>query len=92
MNQNSILEKKIQNLKMSNILHSGIYFISIVIHLIVYFEIVWISKREKELFFIEIITLSFFSIVPNILSIFLVCVKLTKKLFGITDKILLVID
>lgn len=83
MNQNSILEKKIQNLKMSNILHSGIYFISIVIHLIVYFEIVWISKREKELFFIEIITLSFFSIVPNILSIFLVCVKLTKKLFGI---------
>lgn len=83
MNQNSILEKKIQNLKMSNILHSGIYFISIVIHLVVYFEIIWISKREKELFFIEIITLSFFSIIPNILSLFLICVKLTKKLFGI---------
>jgi hypothetical protein len=83
MNQNSVLEKKIQSLKLSNILHSGIYFISIVIHLIVYFEIYWISKREKEFFFIEIITLSFFSIIPNILSLFLVCVKLTKKLFGI---------
>ena len=83
MNQNSVLEKKIHSLKMSKMIHSAIYFISILIHLIVYIEIKWITKREKELFFIEIITLSFFSLIPLIISLFLNCVKLTKKLFGI---------
>ena len=56
MNQNSILEKKIQNLKMSNILHSGIYFISIVIHLVVYFghSALLGAKRYKFSYFTAI--------------------------------------
>ena len=83
MNQNYVLQKKIHSLKLSNLLHSSIYFISVVIHLIVYFEVRWLSNREREFFFIEIIILSFFTIIPNTLSLFLVCVKLTKKLFGI---------
>lgn len=83
MNQNIAREKKIKSLKVSNALHSSIYFISVVIHLIVYLEIKWISKREKDLFFIEIITLSFFTIVPQITSLFLVWVKISKKILGI---------
>ena len=82
MNSNYILKEKIKKLKLGLVLHSLIYFILDLIHIVIYFRIIWMTKQELTIFYIEIFILCFFSIIPMSLLLVLSFFKSTKKLFN----------
>ena len=85
---NEIIKEKVKTLKSSYIFHSIIYIITSVIHILIYLKIYWLSKREKNVFFIEIIIIISFAFIPIILFFFTFLLILSKKYLSIIKQLL----
>jgi hypothetical protein len=85
---NEIIKEKVKTLKSSYIFHSIIYIITSVIHILIYLKIYWLSKREKNVFFIEIIIIISFAFIPIILFFFSFLLILSKKYLSIIKQLL----
>lgn len=85
---NEILKEKIKSLKISCIIHSVIYLITSVIHILIYYKVIWLSNRDNNIFFIEIIIIIVFTLIPLLLFMFLSLLNLSKKFFIILKQLL----
>jgi hypothetical protein len=77
------MQKKVKFIQLIYFLHSLLYIIFDLIHILIYYKIFWYSKISKNLFHIEILIFFGFIAIPIILVILLFTLKLNKKLFEI---------
>lgn len=85
---NENVKEKIKNLKISCSIHSIIYLITITIHILIYYKLIWLSNRDANIFFIEIIIIIAFTFIPVLLFFFFSFLTLTKKFLIILKQLL----
>lgn len=76
---NENIKEKIQSLKSAYIFHSLIYIVTSIIHILIYLRLYWVSKRDKNIFVIEIILIISFSFIPIILYFLAPLLSSSKK-------------
>ena len=78
------MQQKLKSFKKMNYIHSLLYLLLGIIHLIMYFKIYWISKITKTIFFILVLVIFCFGVViPLFFAAFLSISNLTKKKFKV---------
>ena len=74
------MQQKLKSFKRMNYIHSLLYLLLGIIHLIMYFKIYWISKITKTIFFILVLVIFCFGVViPLFFAAVLSISNLTKK-------------
>ena len=76
---NVLLKETIKNLKIGFIAHLLTNILLLLIHILIFMKIIWMQKAEYIVFYIEIIIIAIFTIIPLILFALLLFLKLTKK-------------
>ena len=77
------MQKKVKFIQLIYFLHSLLYIILELIHIVIYCKIFWYSMLSKHLFLIEIYIFLGFIAIPLILVILLFTLKLNKNLFEV---------
>lgn len=77
------MQKKVKFIQLIYLLHSLLYIILELIHILIYYKIFWYSMISKNVFYIEIFIFLGFIAIPIILMILLFTLKLNKNLFAV---------
>ena len=87
MYNNPFIKQEIKILKFGYIIHTLLYILLLISHILIFVKVFWLSKYILQIIFSEIIILSVFTLYPIIILIIIQCKLLTKKMIKILEKI-----